>query len=69
MAKIVEILVNSIVADALVTSGAVASMAMVLTYPDSKVRGANMGPILGRQDPDGPHVGPMDLVFWVVLLE
>ena len=24
--------------------------------PDNKVRGANMGPIWGRQDPDGPHV-------------
>ena len=28
--------------------------------PDSKVHGANMGPIWGRQDPSGPHVGPMD---------
>ena len=26
--------------------------------PDSKVHGANMGPIWGQQDPDGPHVGP-----------
>ena len=26
---------------------------------DSKVHGANMGPIWGRQDPDRPHVGPM----------
>ena len=24
-------------------------------YPDSKVHGANMGPIWGRQDPGGPH--------------
>ena len=24
-----------------------------------KVHGANMGPIWGRQDPGGPHVGPM----------
>ena len=31
---------------------------------DSTVHGANMGPIWGRQDPDGPHVGPMDFVFW-----
>ena len=30
-------------------------------YPDSKIHGANMGPILGRQDPGGPHVGPMNL--------
>ena len=34
-------------------------------YPDSKVHGANMGPIWGRQDPGGPHVGPMNLVIWV----
>ena len=33
------------------------------TSPDSKVQGANMGPIWGRQDPGGPHVGPMDLVI------
>ena len=29
-------------------------------YPDSKVHGANVGPVWGRQDPGGPHVGPMD---------
>ena len=29
------------------------------TVPDSKVHGANIGPIWGRQDPGGPHVGPM----------
>ena len=28
--------------------------------PDSKVDGANMGPIWGRQDPGGPLVGPMN---------
>ena len=28
--------------------------------PESKVHGANMGPILGRQDPDGPCVDPMN---------
>ena len=27
---------------------------------DSKVHGANMGPIWDRQDPGGPHVGPMN---------
>ena len=32
--------------------------------PDSKVHEANIGPIWGRQDPDGPHVGPMDFVIW-----
>ena len=23
-----------------------------------------MGPTWGRQDPDGPHVGPMNLAIW-----
>ena len=32
--------------------------------PDSKVHGANMGPIWGRQDPGGPHGGPMNLALW-----
>ena len=32
--------------------------------PDSKVHGANMGPIWGWQDPGGPHVGPMNFAFW-----
>ena len=31
----------------------------------SKVHGANMGPIWGRQDPGGPHVDPMNLAIWV----
>ena len=34
-------------------------------YHDSKVHGANMGPIWGRQDPGGPHVGPLNLAIWV----
>ena len=33
-------------------------------YPDSKAHGANMGPICGRQDPGGPHIGPMNFVIW-----
>ena len=33
------------------------------TIPDSKVHGANMGPIWGRQDPGGPHVGPMNFAI------
>ena len=37
------------------------------TYPDSKVYGANVGPIWGRQDPGGRHVGPMNLAIWVSL--
>ena len=31
--------------------------------PDSKVHEANMGPIWGRQDPGGPHVGPMNFAI------
>ena len=37
-------------------------------YPDSKVHGANMGPIWGWQDPGGPHVGPMNFAIWVILI-
>ena len=33
--------------------------------PDSKVHGANMGPIWVLSAPDGPHVGPMNLATWV----
>ena len=32
--------------------------------PDRKIHGANMGPIWGRQDPGGPHVGPMNFAIW-----
>ena len=35
--------------------------------PDSKIHGANMGPIWGRQDPGGPHVGPMNFAIWGVI--
>ena len=38
----------------------------LITVPDSKVRGTNMGPIWGRQDPGGPHVGPMKFAIWEV---
>ena len=31
-----------------------------------KVHGANMVPIWGRQDPGGPHVGPMNFAIWVM---
>ena len=34
--------------------------------PDSKVQGANMGRIWGRQDQDGPHIGPMNFTVWKV---
>ena len=39
--------------------------AITYIYPDSKVHGANMGPTWGRQDPGGPHVGPMNFAIWV----
>ena len=31
----------------------------------ARFMGANMGPIWGRQDPGGPHVGLMNLAIWV----
>ena len=37
-------------------------------YPDIKAHGANIGPIWGRQDPGGPHVGPMNFVIWVLFV-
>ena len=37
-------------------------------YPDSKVYGANMGPIWVLSAPDGPHVGPMNLAIRVLHL-
>ena len=37
-----------------------------ICYPDSKVHGANMGPIWGWQGPGGHHVGPMNLAIWEV---
>ena len=36
-------------------------------YPDSKAHGASMGPIWGRQDPGGPHVGPKNFAIWVIM--
>ena len=35
----------------------------ILNNPNSKVRGVNMGPIWGRQDPGGTHVGPMNFAI------
>ena len=42
-----------------------AILASIINYPDSKAHGANMGPIWGRQDPGGPHVGPMSFAIWI----
>ena len=33
------------------------------SYPDSKIHGTNMGAIWGRQDPGGPHVGPINFAI------
>ena len=41
---------------------------MNITLPDSKVHGANMGPIWGQQDPVGPHVDPMNFAIWVTIM-
>ena len=35
-----------------------------LNYPESKVHGANMGLIWGREDRGGPHIGPMNIAIW-----
>ena len=34
-----------------------------LAIPESKFHGANMWPIWGRQHPDGPHVGHMNVAI------
>ena len=34
----------------------------------AKFMGPIWGPIWGRQDPGGPHVDPMNLVFWVCFM-
>ena len=44
----------------------VASVGDYDNRPDSKVHVANIGPIWGRQDPGGPHVGPMNFAIWAV---
>ena len=40
---------------------------LIYHHPDSKVHGAYMGPMWGRQDPGGPHVGPMNLAIRALL--
>ena len=41
------------------------SIASVDAFPDSKVHGTNVGPIWGRQELGGLHVGHMNLVISV----
>ena len=59
------ILYNGVVQWTMVHSGSLTLNVPVRMYPDSKVHGANMGPIWGRQYPGGLHVGPMNLAFWL----
>ena len=40
----------------------------IYTFPDNNVHGAKMGPIWGRQDPGGPHAGPMNFAIWVGMM-
>ena len=42
-------------------------LALGQVYPDKKVRGANMGPIWGPQDPGGSHVGPINCPIWLII--
>ena len=46
------------------TAGGFCSQSPGPADPDSKVHGTNMGPTWGRQDPGGPHVGPMNFAIW-----
>ena len=41
-------------------------LCVLVDSPDSQVYGANMGPTWGRQDPGGPHVGPMNFAIWEI---
>ena len=40
------------------------SYLLQIDNPDSKICGAHMGPIWGRQEPGGPHVSPMNFAIW-----
>ena len=39
-----------------------------VTYPDSKIYGAKMGPTWGRQVPGGPYIGHVNFAIWVVII-
>ena len=41
---------------------------LYILNPDSKVHGANMGPIRGPQAPGGLHVGPRNFSIWEALI-
>ena len=42
------------------------SAAIAQGNPDSKVHGANMGPIWVLSAQDGPHIGPMNLAIRMI---
>ena len=42
---------------------------LTINQSDSKVRGANIGPTWGQEDPGGPIVDPMNLAIWAVLVQ
>ena len=42
---------------------------VLLSDPDSKAHGANMGPIWVLSAPDGPHVGPINFAIWGPMAE
>ena len=44
------------------------SMNITVPYPDSKVHRAYMGTTWGRQDSGGPHVSPMNLAIWALMV-
>ena len=44
-----------------------ANVRIELSYPDSKVHRANMGPTWVLSAPAGPHVGPMNLAIRVYM--
>ena len=43
----------------------VIKLIFLAAIPDSKVHGANMGPIWVLSAPDGPHVGPWTLLLGI----
>ena len=53
----------------LLTSVAVYTTYIRGKHPDSKVRGAKMGPIWSRQDPGGSHVGPINFAIWAYICQ
>ena len=61
MIWLVALLLNS---NQTVTQSWTGGIRTVNVVPDSKVHGANMGPIWDRQDPGGPHVGHMNFAIW-----